>query len=187
LQKRHIILRSPLVVATPYLVICSALNLPRSAQRCLFLRCRRRPSVLHGQSRARGSQLPYYGVATISMLLKIIALFCRISFLLCVSFAKETYNFKEPTNGSHPIVVSLPPSTWSIHGRVESFEQLSTFMCAAYASVQWCMCVCVCVCVCVRCSAPQLPRATCVTARPKFGTARVRQGAYGVATVSRID
>ena len=30
-------------------------------------------------------------------------LFCRISFLLQGSFAKQTYNFKEPTNCSHPI------------------------------------------------------------------------------------
>ena len=44
-----------------------------------------------------------YGVATISMLLKTIGLFCRISSLLWGSFAKETYNFKEPTNQSHPI------------------------------------------------------------------------------------
>jgi len=40
-------------------------------------------------------------VATISRLLKVIGLFCRISSLLYVSFAKETYNFKEPTNRSH--------------------------------------------------------------------------------------
>jgi len=44
-----------------------------------------------------------YGVATISRLLKIIELFCRILSLLLVSFAKETYNFKEPTSRSHPI------------------------------------------------------------------------------------
>jgi len=36
--------------------------------------------------------------ASISRLLKIIGLFCRISSLLWVSFAEETYNFKEPTN-----------------------------------------------------------------------------------------
>jgi len=44
-----------------------------------------------------------YGVATISRLLKIIGLFCRIQFLLQGSFAKETYNFREATNRSHPI------------------------------------------------------------------------------------
>jgi len=47
-----------------------------------------------------------YGVATISRLLKIIGLFCRISSLLLGSFAKETYYFKEPTSRSHPISVS---------------------------------------------------------------------------------
>ena len=44
-----------------------------------------------------------YGVATISRLLKMIGLLCRISFLLQGSFAKETYNIKEPTNRSHLI------------------------------------------------------------------------------------
>jgi len=43
------------------------------------------------------------GVATISRLLKMIGLFCRILSLLWVSFAKETYHFKEPTNRSHPM------------------------------------------------------------------------------------
>ena len=43
-----------------------------------------------------------YGVATISTLLTIIGLFCRISSVLQGSFAKVTYNFKEPTNGSNP-------------------------------------------------------------------------------------
>jgi len=44
-----------------------------------------------------------YGVTTISRLLKIIGLFCKISSLLKGSFAKETCSFKEPTNRSHPI------------------------------------------------------------------------------------
>jgi len=39
-----------------------------------------------------------YGVATISRLLKIIGLLCRISSILKGSFAKETCNVKEPTN-----------------------------------------------------------------------------------------
>jgi len=43
------------------------------------------------------------GVATISRLLKIVGLFCRISSVLYGSFAKETYHFREPTDGSHPI------------------------------------------------------------------------------------
>jgi len=48
-----------------------------------------------------------YGVATISRLLKILGLFCRISSLLLGSFATETYNFKESTNRSHPIPVHV--------------------------------------------------------------------------------
>jgi len=44
-----------------------------------------------------------YGVATVSRLLEIIHLFCRISSLLQGCFAKETYNSKEPTNCNHPI------------------------------------------------------------------------------------
>jgi len=46
-----------------------------------------------------------HGVASMSRLLKIIGIFCRIMSLLQGSFAKETYNFKEPTKRSHPIVV----------------------------------------------------------------------------------
>ena len=38
-----------------------------------------------------------YGVASISRLLKITGLFCRIQSLSQGSFAKETYHFKEPT------------------------------------------------------------------------------------------
>jgi len=48
-----------------------------------------------------------YGVATISRLLRIMGLFCRIQSLLQGSFAKETYNFKEPTNRSHPIFMYM--------------------------------------------------------------------------------
>jgi len=43
------------------------------------------------------------GVATISRLLKIIGLFCRILSVLYGSFAKETYHFEESPNSSHPI------------------------------------------------------------------------------------
>ena len=46
-------------------------------------------------------------MATISRLLKIIGLFCRISSLFQGSFVKETYNFKEPINHSHPICAQM--------------------------------------------------------------------------------
>jgi len=44
-----------------------------------------------------------YGVATISRLLKIIGLFCKRALYKRRYSAKETYDFKEPTNRSHPI------------------------------------------------------------------------------------
>ena len=51
-----------------------------------------------------------YGMATMSRLLKIIGLFCRISSLLHGTFAKETSHFKEPTNRGHPISTYTPYS-----------------------------------------------------------------------------
>jgi len=42
-------------------------------------------------------------VATVSRIDKIIGLFGRILSLVSGSFAKETYNFIDPTNQSHPI------------------------------------------------------------------------------------
>ena len=45
-----------------------------------------------------------YGVATIRRLLKIIGLFCKRALYKRLYPAKETYNFKEPTHRSHPIV-----------------------------------------------------------------------------------
>ena len=43
------------------------------------------------------------GVASISRLLKIIGLFCKRALQKRLYSAKETYDFKEPTNRSHPI------------------------------------------------------------------------------------
>jgi len=48
-----------------------------------------------------------YGVATISRLLKIMGLFCKRALLKRYYSAKETYNFKEPTNRSHPICACI--------------------------------------------------------------------------------
>ena len=47
---------------------------------------------------------PCYGVATISRLLKIIGLFCKRALYKRRYSAKETYDLKEPTTCSHPIV-----------------------------------------------------------------------------------
>jgi len=46
----------------------------------------------------------HYGVATISRLLKITGLFCKRALYKKRYSAEETYNFKEPTNRSHPII-----------------------------------------------------------------------------------
>jgi len=45
-----------------------------------------------------------YGVDTISRLLKIIGLFCKRALQKRRYSAKETYNSKEPTNRSHPMI-----------------------------------------------------------------------------------
>jgi len=45
-----------------------------------------------------------YGVATISRLLKITGLFCKRALYKSLYSAKETYDFKEPTNRSHPMI-----------------------------------------------------------------------------------
>jgi len=57
-----------------------------------------------------------YGVATISRLLQIIGLFCKRAPQKRLYSTKETYDFKEPTNRSHPILAH--PNTLShIFGR----------------------------------------------------------------------
>jgi len=77
-----------------------------------------------------------YGLATISRLLKIVGLFCRISSLLWGSFAKETYNFKEPTNRSHLICVY----------RLYVCMYVCLYVCV-YTCLHVCMHVCVYVCM----------------------------------------
>jgi len=53
-----------------------------------------------------------YGVATISRLLKIIGLFCKRALSKNLYSAKETYDFQEPTNRSHPISKCDVRSSW---------------------------------------------------------------------------
>ena len=59
--------------------------------------------VPHGWGMSHVNKWCHYVVATVSRIDKIIGLFCRMASLLYVSFAKETYNFIDPTNCSHPI------------------------------------------------------------------------------------
>jgi len=60
----------------------------------------------------------HYGVASISRLLKIIRLFCKRDLQKRLYSAEETYNFKEPTNRSHPIrkrrILSTSDTTYFI-------------------------------------------------------------------------
>ena len=74
------------------------------------------PSLLEFQIRSSGKNIlflihvffrGYYGVATISRLLKIIGLFCKRALQKRRIFFKETCNFKEPTDRSHPITLIL--------------------------------------------------------------------------------
>jgi len=55
----------------------------------------------------------WYEVATISRLLKIIGLVCKRALKNRRYSAKETYNFKEHTNRSHPISGQV-----SLHGEL---------------------------------------------------------------------
>jgi len=93
-----------------YLCMC----LTYVKNRAIFFKCIRvyihvQKQILHAlcmytcqNSRKSARHSMYYGVATISRLLKITGLFCRIQSLLQGSFANGTYHFKEPTNRSHP-------------------------------------------------------------------------------------
>jgi len=58
-------------------------------------------------------------VATIGRLLKILGPLYRMPSLLQGSFAKETYNFKEPTNRSNPISSAAETCVW--HGTTHSY------------------------------------------------------------------
>jgi len=83
-----------------------------------------------------------------------IHLFCKRALEKRLYSAKETYNFKEPTNRSHPILVAT--TTWTTDDAPESSAD-SELEKAACVCVYMCMCfcvflcvrVCVCVCICV--------------------------------------
>ena len=61
----------------------------------------------------------WYRVPTISRLLKIIGLFCKRALLKRRYSAKKTYDFKEPTNRSHPVRMNqrtqMVMSIWTSH------------------------------------------------------------------------
>jgi len=95
-----------------------------------------------------------YGVATIDRLFKIIGLFCRILSLLQVSFTKETYHFKEPTNRSHPILCLVDtPLTHFVFCRRDMYFRGSVLRCVA-------------VCVAVCCSVLHASASMCLIDTP---------------------
>jgi len=87
----------------------------------------------------------YYGVATISRLLKIIGLFRKRALWKKRYSAKETYNFKEPTNRSHAICIcvsglihSFICEPWLIHSFICVSWLIHSFTC-----VSWLIYMCV--------------------------------------------
>ena len=60
-------------------------------------------------------------VSYISRLLKIIRLFCKRALQKRRYYAKETYNFKEPTKQSHPIYVKPSLAERSLWQNIVSF------------------------------------------------------------------
>ena len=81
-------------------VCCSVLQ-------CVAVCCRTHMRTWKLSFHKRGLHSTQNRVATNSKLLKIMGLFCRISSLSWGSFAKESYNFMEPTTCSHPIALRL--------------------------------------------------------------------------------
>ena len=81
-------------------------------------------------------------MATISRLLKVIGLFCKRTLQKRLYSAKETYNFKEPTKRSQPIV--RKKETERAH------NVCMVRVCKREMGGGECVCVCECTCMCVR-------------------------------------
>jgi len=115
-------------------------------------------------------------VASTSRLLKIIGLFCKRALQKRRYSAKETSNFKEPTNRSHPIprIVCVYACTRTIQGRyfyliirnvvagvgenrsrTPYIVWVYALRCQVLCAYSCCVCVCIvcvfvlCVCMCV--------------------------------------
>ena len=87
---------------TTCLCVYLSVRLRFSVSVCLYVRV----SVCHNFPTKR---LCCYGVASMSRLLTIIGLFGKRALQKRLYSAKEAYNFKEPTNRSHPICVCGAP------------------------------------------------------------------------------
>ena len=103
---RDIILRSLLIVATPYSSTPSS-GFRQAATPLSHSRLRVIPTVTFHKTYYSSTPVTAidYGVVMTSSLLKFTGLFCKRALLKRLYSAKETYNFKEPTNRSHPILL----------------------------------------------------------------------------------
>ena len=77
-------------------------NVFKYAQLCKSFKCNTVDSC-HQHVDKFNARVFKYEVAAVSRIDKTIGLFCRISSLLCGSFAKETYDFIDPTNRGYLI------------------------------------------------------------------------------------
>ena len=96
--------------AFPLTTFCKGIQNAQAFLKEAFTRHRSLEKSVSASLKKSGEKSFCYGVATMSRLLRIIGLFCRISSLSLGSFAKETYNFTEPTNRSYPIPKSRKKS-----------------------------------------------------------------------------
>ena len=106
----------------------------RESQRARMLRIAKEKKVrVYSESVFRD------GVATISRLLKIIVLFCKRAPQKRLHSAKETYNFKEPTNRSHPRVYSESVFKKCVQrGRNGVFSYTNAYFVYKYVSLNIC-------------------------------------------------
>ena len=94
----------------------------------------------------------WYRVSTISRLLKIIGLFCKRALEKRLYSAKETYNFKEPTNHSQPIcmhiIVGVGVWLWDCTRCVCVYSWECVCVRGLYPYVMQ-ICVYACICLCM--------------------------------------
>jgi len=93
-------------------------------------------------------QVAQYGVATISRLFEITDLCCKRALLKRLYSAKETYNFKEPTDRSHPIPRTKARALSHLSVSCGHVLQCVAVCCSVLQCVALCCIVLQCVAVC---------------------------------------
>jgi len=113
-------------------------------QFCLQLRCK--PLfheswhiwMSHGTYQWVMAYVIYYGVATISRMLKNIGLFCKRALQKRPVFCKETCIFKHPTHRSHPIATDgMPRRLTCLQLRCNPFSPLVFPLTMTHSYVPW--------------------------------------------------